>query len=134
VSAEAWQALVTELYGRRAQAFATGSGALLSGVYASDSPALADDVRAVGELAASHRQVEGFAPRVVRVDGVTVTGDTAVLRLVDDWAGYRVVAASGAPPGSDAVSSVPARAEQQVRMTLTRTVRGWRIASVVREG
>ena len=128
-SADGWRPVVVALYQRRAQAFSTGAASLLGDVYAPGSPALAADVQAMGELAAAHREVRDFAPAVTSIDGATVSGDTAELRLADRLPSYAVVDADGA-----VVSAIPGRDAQEVRMTLVRTVAGWRIRAVVRTG
>jgi hypothetical protein len=130
-SVAGWRDLVAELYARRAQAFTTGSAALLGDVYTSDSPALAADERALATLGARRQVARGFAPRVDRVTGAQVTGDAVELRLVDSWPAYRL---AGSDPESSAEETVAARPEQPVRMQLARTAAGWRIATVTRLG
>jgi hypothetical protein len=124
-----WQRLVGELYRRRAQAFTTGSGALLGDVYTAASPQLAADERSLAALAAARQRVRGFRPRVQRVTAVTVSGDRASLALIDGWPAYRVVRADGST-----VAPAPARGATAVRMVLARTPEGWRIDTVARAG
>jgi hypothetical protein len=126
-----WRQLVAGLYARRAQAFATGSAALLGDVYVADSPALAADEQALAALSARRQFARGFTPRVDRVTDAQLTPDGAQLRLVDSWSAYDLVA--GGPDGA-VEASAPARPQQPVRMDLTRTAAGWRIAAVTRLG
>jgi len=123
VSAGEWQAVVAELYGRRARAFETASAEALDGVYARDSPQLAADAEHARALAAAGEVLRGFEPVVVAVTDVTGSGERIEVALVDRWDGYEVVsAADGA-----AVRPGAGRPETAVRMTLVRTAEGWRI-------
>jgi hypothetical protein len=128
-AASDWQRLVAGLYRRRAQAFATGSDAPLADVYTAGSPQLAADESGLTGLLAARRAVRGFAPRVERVIAVTVSGDRAVVALVDSWAGYAVVDDDGR-----VVARVAARPATGVRMVLRRTAAGWRIDTAGRSG
>ncbi|TFV79165.1 serine/threonine protein kinase [Blastococcus sp. CT_GayMR19] len=128
----AWQLLVEELYGRRAQCFGAGTPELLGGVYAPGSPLRAADEAHVRALAAAGETLRGFAPAVVEVTGVSVTDDRALLDLVDRRPEYEVVAAgSGEAP---ALRTEPGRPQTAVRMALLRTPEGWRIESAERVG
>jgi hypothetical protein len=124
-----WQRLVGELYRRRAQAFATGSGALLGDVYTAASRQLSADEQSLAALLAARQRVRGFHPRVDRVTHVTMSGDRATVALVDGWPPYRVVRENGS-----AVATAAGRAATAVRMVLARTPAGWRIDSVARSG
>jgi hypothetical protein len=128
--AAGWQQLVTELYRRRAQAFATGSAVPLGGVYTPGSAQLAADERSLGGLAAERRVLRGFAPEVTAVSAAAVRGDRAELRLVDRWPAYEVVPA--ASPSAAAVATAPGRADAGVRLVLVRGAAGWRIDSAQR--
>jgi hypothetical protein len=121
---DGWQAVVAELYRRRAIAFATASAEELAGVYREGSPLLAADRRAVADLAARGEQLRGFAPVVTAVTAVQVTAGRAELRLVDRRPAYEVVTGSGA-----VVATTPARGDAAVRMVLVTTPAGWRIES-----
>ncbi|WP_448623971.1 protein kinase domain-containing protein [Geodermatophilus sp. URMC 64] len=120
-----WQPVLAELYGRRAEAFATASPGPLDDVYTEDSAQRAADVAFVEELAAAGQVLRGFAPSVLRVTAVTLDGDRAEVELVDAWPGYDVVPAGTAD--GPAVRSAPGRPEAPVRMVLRRTDDGWRI-------
>ncbi|MBB3675721.1 hypothetical protein FHX36_001456 [Modestobacter versicolor] len=125
--AAGWAALLTELYARRASAFATADPAVLNGVYPAGSPLLDRDTAAVTALRADGRVLAGFAPRVQEVVAVAPGADGRVeLRVVDDLPGYRVVPA--ADPGAAAASEVAGRGAEQVRMVLEQTAAGWRIS------
>jgi eukaryotic-like serine/threonine-protein kinase len=124
-TAEEWQTLVSELYARRATAFATASSEALSGVYADGSPQLGADAEHVRALAAAGEVLRGFEPVVVAVTGVTGAGERFELELIDRWPAYDVVL-EAAPDGA-AVRSGAARGETAVRMTVVRTPAGWRI-------
>jgi hypothetical protein len=130
VTAGEWRTAVSELYERRARAFATASVEQIAGVYTDDSPLRAADERYVRELAEAGEVLRGFAPAVAAVTGVSGSGDRMQLDLVDRWAGYEVVPA-GAPDGA-ALRTVPGRPDTGVRMVLTRTAEGWRIATAER--
>jgi hypothetical protein len=124
-SAEGWRSVLEELYRRRAEAFATGSPAPLAGVYHPGSGQLAVDTGYVTALAAAGEVLRGFAPAVVRVTGVTGSGDRVQLQIVDSRPPYDVVAA-GAADGP-ALRSDAGRADAAVRIVLVRTDAGWRI-------
>jgi eukaryotic-like serine/threonine-protein kinase len=129
-SATGWRAVVTDLYARRAAAFAGASADGLAEVYTPASPLLvADEAHARG-LAAAGEVLRGFAPTVVAVTAVGEGDGRVEMDLVDRWAGYDVVPA-GEPDGP-AVRSEPARPETNVRMVLVLTADGWRIESAQR--
>ncbi len=132
VPVEDWAARLTELYQRRAEALATGSAALLEGVYAPGSTLLAADRDTVSDLAAAGEAIRGFAPEVVGAAVLDGSGDDGrvTLRVVDRWPAYEVVRA--ADPGGPALRPVQPRGEAEVRMTLQVTAGGWRIASAER--
>jgi hypothetical protein len=125
-----WGTLVGELYERRAQVFGTASAQELDDVYAAGSAVRAADEQHARELAEAGELLRGFAPAVVAVTGVTVSGDVAELDLVDRWPAYEVVAA-GDPDGPP-LRTVPGRPDAGVRMVLARTSDGWRIESAER--
>jgi eukaryotic-like serine/threonine-protein kinase len=120
--------LVDELYRRRAEAFTSASAEPLSGVYSDGSDRLAADTDFVESLAAAGEVLRGYAPSVVRVAAADVTGDRAVLQVVDRVPAYEVVPSAGGP----AVRSEPGRGEVTVRMVLRRSADGWRIESAQR--
>jgi hypothetical protein len=128
----AWQLLVEELYGRRARCFGAGTPELLGGVYAPGSPLRAADEAHVRALAAAGETLRGFAPAVVEVTGVSVTGERALLDLVDRRPEYEVVTAGSAE--GPALRTEPGRPGTAVRMALLRTPEGWRIESAERVG
>ena len=131
-SAADWRPLLEELYARRAQSLATAAPELLGDVYSPGSPQLAADVEHARALAAAGQELRGFAPAVVAVTGASVSGDRAVLDLVDRWPDYEVV--SSGPAGGPALQLAPGRPETTVRMVLLRTPQGWRIQSGERPG
>ena len=128
---EDWRALVAQLYARRAEAL-TGDPALLSEVYAPDSPLLAADVASARALVDAGAELRGFAPAVVDVAVVSATPEQAELSLTDRWPDYRIVPA-GRPDGA-VLQAVPGRPTAEVRMTLVRTPEGWRIDRAERVG
>jgi hypothetical protein len=132
VTAEEWRVVVDELYGRRAQAFASASSEPLGGVYSPDSPQRAVDEEYVGRLAAAGERLRGFAPSVVEVTGVSTTGDRVQLDLIDHWPEYEVVPA--AAPDGPGLRSAAGRTESPVRLIVVRTPDGWRIDSAQRYG
>jgi len=119
--------LLTELYALRAEAFTTAATAPLTGVYTPGSDRLAADLQFTGELSGAGRRLRGFAHAVVRVTAASVSGDRAVVDLVDSWPGYDVVPATD--PDGPVVRTDPGRPETPVRMVLRRTDDGWRIES-----
>lgn len=129
VSAEEWSAVVTGLYGVRAQAFTTAEAELLGGVWTDGSPQRAADEAHARSLAAAGERLRGFAPTVADVAVVSRTPDLVELRLSDGWAGYEVVAADGTR-----VRTEPPRPVTPVRAVLTRTTAGWRLESAQRLG
>jgi hypothetical protein len=125
-------AVLTGLYDRRAEAFTTGSAAVLEEVYTLDSPLLAADRAYLAGLAAAGEVLRGFRPAVVEV-GVTAgpTADGRVtVRLVDSWPAYEVVAV--AQPDGPARRTEVGRGEVVVAVQLVRTAAGWRIESAGR--
>ena len=131
-SVTGWWAVVTELYERRAGAFAAASTQRLADVYAPGSPLRPADEAQVRALADAGETLRGFAPTVVAVTAAGDGTDRVELDLVDRWPGYDVVHA-GATDGV-ALRTVPARPETGVRMVLVRTGEGWRIESAQRLG
>ncbi len=128
-----WRAVVEELYGRRAAAFAVGDADLLDGVYTPGGAQRATDEAHVRALADAGENLRGFAPIVVEVSGGSVDGDRAVVDLTDRWAEYEVVAA-GSADGGPALRTAAGRPTAAVRMVLLRTPDGWRIDSAERLG
>jgi hypothetical protein len=126
-----WAALVAQLYAQRARAYATADGTLLTGVYVSGSDLLRRDAEQVAQLSRAGQAVVGFQPTVLRVSAVTVSGDRALLDVVDEVPGHRVVARGSSAP---AVAEVAGRGPAPVAMTLRRTGEGWRIADAARSG
>ena len=120
-----WQAVVAELYGRRAAAFADPVGADLGSVYAPASPLRAADEQHVRELEDAGEVLRDFAPTVVTVTRADVSGDRAEVQLVDRWPDYDVVGGQGA-------RVVPGRGDAAVRIVLLRTADGWRIDTAER--
>jgi hypothetical protein len=124
--------VVTALYERRAQAYATGAAALFGEVYTSGSPELAADAQHLGALSAAGRLLRGFAPAAGPVREASGTGDRIQLTLVDGWPAYDVVGANA--PEGPAVAEGPARPSTEVRLSLVRTAAGWRIDRATRIG
>ncbi|WP_040336775.1 serine/threonine-protein kinase [Candidatus Blastococcus massiliensis] len=132
VTAQEWTDVVTGLYGRRAQAFASASADPLAGVWAEGSPQRAADEEHARALAATGEALRGFAPAVHDVAVVSLAPDRTELRFSDGWPSYEVVARDD--PEGPALRTEPARAPTPARMVLLRTVDGWRIESVERLG
>jgi eukaryotic-like serine/threonine-protein kinase len=131
-SAEQWRVVVADLYARRADAFAGPSAADLASVYTRISPLRAADEEHARGLTSAGEALRGFAPEVVAVNGIDVSGDRVELDLVDRWPAYEVVAADDAD--GPALRTSPARADAAVRLVLVRTADGWRIDSAERLG
>ncbi|TFV52260.1 hypothetical protein E4P43_07380 [Blastococcus sp. TF02A-35] len=131
-SAGEWDALVGELYQRRAEAFEAADPARLGEVYAPGSALLAADQQHARSLAEAGERLSGFAPVVREVTVEAATAQRAQLRLTDRWLDYLVVPA-GHPEGP-VLRTVPGRSDAQVQLVLVRTAEGWRIDSAVRTG
>ena len=129
-TSDGWATLVSELYERRARAFATASAEEFADVYTVGSPLRRPDEQHAGELEQAGEVLRGFAPVVVSVTGVSGSGDLRTVDLTDRWPGFDV-APAGDPDGA-ALRSVPGRPDAGVRMVLVRTPDGWRIDSAER--
>jgi hypothetical protein len=125
-----WEAVVTDLYGRRAVAFAAPAVADFDTVYAATSPLRTADEQHARELAVAGAALRGFVPAVVVVSRVSVSGDRAELDLVDRWPVHEVVAADD--PDGPALQRTAGRPDTAVRMLLVRSADGWRIESAQR--
>jgi hypothetical protein len=122
-----WTALLTELYARRATAFATADPEALSGVHLPGSTLLDRDTRQVQSLAQAGQVLAGFSPQVLRLVSVTADGPgRAVLQVIDELPDYRVVPAG--EPGAASAQEVAGRGEADVRIALEQTAGGWRIS------
>jgi hypothetical protein len=126
---EGWRAVVAELYASRAAAFAEPTTADLGTVYTRSSPLRTADEGYTRQLAAAGEALRGFEPAVVSVNGVSVSGDRAVLDLVDVWPAHEVVSTAGS-----AGRPVSGRPDTAVRLALVRTADGWRIDGAERLG
>jgi hypothetical protein len=129
-SVQGWRAVVADLYGRRAESFATAAPDRLADVYTAGSPLRAADEEHVRGLAGAGEVLRGFAPAVVAVTAVEAADGRVEMDLVDRWPGYDVVPAGGRD--GPALRTVPGRPEATVRMVLLRTGEGWRIDSAQR--
>ncbi|WP_346622939.1 serine/threonine-protein kinase [Blastococcus montanus] len=127
-----WTALVSDLYGRRAEAFGAPSVARLADVYTPGSTLGAADAEHVRALAAAGEVLRGFEPAVVELTVVTASAGRAELLLTDRWPDYRVVPRDR--PDGAALRTVAGRPDAQVRMVLARTPAGWRIEHAERLG
>jgi hypothetical protein len=132
VTAQEWSAVVTGLYGVRAQAFATASAELLGGVWVDGSPQRAADEAHARNLADAGERLRGFAPTVADVAVVSRSPGRVELRLSDGWAAYEVVDADR--PDGAPVRTEPARAVTPARVVLVATPAGWRLESAQRLG
>lgn len=126
-SAQAWAALLTVLYERRALAFGTGAVALLEQVFTDDSAQLVSDRTELTRLVQAGEVLRGFAPQVVEVLEASVDGDHAMLRITDAFAAYETVPALDTRAA--AVAEAAGRGPTPVAMTLVLTEPGWRIQS-----
>ncbi len=129
-SPEEWAGLLTMLYQRRTLAFETGDSSLLDRVFTSDSPQLVTDRLELDRLSEAGVLLRGFAPEVLGVHDVSVSGDVATLQITDAFEPYETVLAAdihAAPLGEH-----PGRGSAMVVMTLVRTDDGWRIQTAAR--
>jgi hypothetical protein len=127
-SLEGWRTVVTELYERRAAAFARAAVDGLDDVYAPGSAQLSADRQYVTALAGAGQALRGFTPVVDEVTAAAVDGDGAELTLVDRLPDYAVVA------GDRVLRPVTGRGAAEVRMVVVRTPEGWRISTAQRTG
>jgi hypothetical protein len=127
---EGWRAVVADLYARRAAAFADPGIADFGLVYTRSSPLRTADSEYAQDLAAAGEALRGFDPAVVSVDGVSATGDRAVVDLVDSWPAHEVVTAGD----GSVVRLASGRPETVVRLVLVRAPEGWRIEGGERIG
>ena len=132
VTAADWSAVVTALYGVRAQAFATASAELLDGMWVEGSPQRVADEAYAQSLAAAGERLRGFAPTVADVAVVSRTPDRVELRLSDGWAAYEVVDADR--PDGAPLRTEPARPVTPARVVLVRAPAGWRLETAQRLG
>jgi hypothetical protein len=121
----AWPAVLDELDRARADAFAAADATKLTSVYATGSPLLAADRRAVAALVAADRRARGVRHAFRRAVVTSADDRTVVLRVVDVLAAYEVVDASGR-----VVTRTAPRAEAAFVVRLVRTPSGWRLAEV----
>jgi hypothetical protein len=124
--------VVTDLYERRADAFAAAAPDRLAHVYTADSPLRTADEEHARSLVAAGEVLRDFAPVVLAVTAVERDGARVEMDLVDRVPAYEVVAATA--PDGPALRTVAERAEATVRMVLARTTEGWRIDSAERVG
>jgi hypothetical protein len=121
----AWPAVLDALDRARADAFAAADATKLTGVYATGSPLLAADRRAVAALVAADRRARGVRHAFRRAVVTSADDRTVVLRVVDVLAAYEVVDASGR-----VVTRTAPRAEAAFVVRLVRTPSGWRLGEV----
>jgi len=132
-SPEAWAALLTLLYERRALAFATGAADLLDQVFTEDSPQLVADIAELIQLTQAGQVLRGFAPRVLQVSDVTVlAADHVTLQITDEFGEYETVPALDSR--AVALAEHPGRGPTAVAMAMTLTDDGWRIRTAERLG
>lgn len=129
-SPEAWAALLTLLYERRAVAFGTGAVELLDQVFTADGPGLIADSTELIRLADAGQVLRGFAPQVLEVSQATVDGSRAILQIIDEFAGYETVPALDT--GAVALAEHPGRGPAPVAMMMMLTEDGWRIHTAQR--
>jgi hypothetical protein len=120
-----WEALLRRLDTTREAAFAHADAAWLAEVYASSSPLLAADTRALGALAAQQQAALGVRHEVVRVVLLRATADRAELQVTEALTAYRVVDSAGRVVRSHAASPAVRHL-----LVLQRQDAGWRLAEV----
>jgi eukaryotic-like serine/threonine-protein kinase len=121
-----WAAVLSELDGRRAEAFSSGDTDALTDVDAPGSLALGSDVAALRALAAAGVNASGFRQVLRAVAPLSVSAWRAVLRVVDERPAYLLVSAAD---GSTVVSRA-ARGRATWQVELVRGPAGWQIRSV----
>lgn len=120
-----WLGVLEQLDAERGTAFALGDVERLSAVYAPDTPGLAADVAALGQLAAHGRTAHGLRHELRRAELLDRSGDTVRLRVLDVLPGYEVRSADGA-----VVSRAAGRGERVFLVDLVRTSEGWRLVQL----
>jgi hypothetical protein len=131
-SIDAWRAVVTDLYQRRAQAFASPATASLTDVYLAGSAPLTADQAHAQSLADAGEILRGFTPEVLEVTAARESEGRAQVEIIDRVVGYEVVRAEDAE--GPAVRAVAGRGEAPVRLVLVLTDAGWRIEAGERLG
>ena len=118
--------MVSALDSQRARALVTRDPALLTGVYAGDSPALATDRSTIRRLADRGWRVADARHRVRSARRLAATRPGIVrIRVVDELPSYPVTDATGTTVGS-----TPPRAAAASVLELVRIGEGYRIRTV----
>ena len=123
-----WSARLRALDRTRSAAFAAGDADALDQVYATRSPALRRDRRAVRDLVAAGLRAVGVRLRAVDVRVVSTAGDQVRLAVTDELAAYRLLDART----GRVVERRPGRGTARWVLTLVRRPDGWRVWDVVR--
>jgi hypothetical protein len=123
-----WSARLRALDGARASAFAAGDVDALPQVYATGSPALRRDRRAMERLAAAGLRAARVRLRAVEVRVVSSAEGEVRLVVTDVLGAYRLVDADT----GRVVERRPGRGPASWLLTLTREAGGWRIWDVTR--
>jgi hypothetical protein len=120
-----WRAVVEDLDGARAQAFAHADADLLDGVYATGTDATAADTKAIVALERLSRTALGVEHEVSEVTVVTATDDRVELRVRESLGPYQVLDGAGRVLEEHAAGPMAVH-----RLVLVSTSLGWRIEEV----
>jgi hypothetical protein len=123
----AWPAVLAGLDRARADAYASGDGRRLGGVYAPGSPAGARDAQTLARLTAAGLRARGLRLRVRSATQTRLAGGRATLRVVDRLEPYTLVTADGRVVGTR-----PGRADTTWVVTLVRVGGDWQLWDIVR--
>lgn len=123
-----WHERLTLLYQMRANAFSTAEPALLAEVYTPGSRQLYADAETIESLRAQQRQVIGFAPRLLQIESVEVSGSSASVVVLDEIDEFSIVDATGT------AMPVAGRAAARTTFVLRETEHGWLIEQAHRTG
>ena len=122
-----WRAVVQGLDAARARAFTTGSAATLASVYEDGSPLRVDDEAVLADLRTRHLTARGLGHQVLSASERGTAGDEVTLSVTQQLSAYVLVDRAGRVLERHTAGPV-----QDVRLVLTRTPHGWRLAQVTR--
>ncbi len=121
LSAVDWPGIVTQLYGRRSEAFAEADPALLCGVFAPGATGLAKDLDKIEQYRSKGLHAEGLSWKVIDAEANGRDGDAVVVEVTDRLGPYAVSKADG-----EVVARPEGLESRTWRAALVRLDDGWR--------